>query len=544
MNDAAKMWKCWDGRVGLIGGFGAWGALKDSEITAVLAKREEAKALRDYSTADKLRDELNARGIEVYDTAREWHCSDGRRGSFGSHGHTGAVGETGIRGGEGLPVGVKRGRSHSDNGNSHSSSSSSSQLANTTVLSSDGLANGNGSSRRGKGGRNDREASNLFGGDSRDGRYGASMDMETDGGNTNSRGNSGSSDNDREGVGDSMGPKGDGAVANAITDEEITATLAAREAARKAKDFETADHHREALRQRGIEVFDKEKEWRSSDGRRRGLILAEGVPICTLNDDEIAEMVAKREEARRAKNFETADRLREDLRKLGVEVFDREKYWRASNGKRGLVSDATNGGNSTSSSVAAGSINTNSIAQHEGQVGRIGAETERQQQKQFKNHLHQQDLGAYVVNDGLASDSPDLTGVGGVGAMPGFVGGTWGAMAVVGSGDVQSQYQPFQQQQQQQQQQFSGYQMNQPMGQQIQSQTMAMGRGGIYGTGIDYATTASSDTIDGQLQNPPYQQQQHSSALSRAPEQNTQPGQLGLNPMGLGTSIYPSQSFV
>ena len=132
MNDAAKMWKCWDGRVGLIGGFGAWGALKDSEIAAVLAKRDEAKALRDYATADKLRDELNARGIEVYDSTREWRCSDGRSGTFGHSGGGGGGGEADGSGGAVVSVrggGMKRGRSQSGTEGPSSSSASASAPA-------------------------------------------------------------------------------------------------------------------------------------------------------------------------------------------------------------------------------------------------------------------------------------------------------------------------------------------------------------------------------------------------------------------------------
>ena len=39
--------------------------MKDNEIIAILAKRDEAKAVRDWTVADKIRDELRARGIEV-----------------------------------------------------------------------------------------------------------------------------------------------------------------------------------------------------------------------------------------------------------------------------------------------------------------------------------------------------------------------------------------------------------------------------------------------------------------------------------------------
>ena len=51
--------------MGLIGGFGDWGPFKDGEILAILSKRDEVKGLRDWATADKIRDELRSRGIEV-----------------------------------------------------------------------------------------------------------------------------------------------------------------------------------------------------------------------------------------------------------------------------------------------------------------------------------------------------------------------------------------------------------------------------------------------------------------------------------------------
>lgn len=40
------------------------------------------KQLRDWTTADKIRDELRTRGIEVYDKEREWRAADGRSGLF------------------------------------------------------------------------------------------------------------------------------------------------------------------------------------------------------------------------------------------------------------------------------------------------------------------------------------------------------------------------------------------------------------------------------------------------------------------------------
>ena len=47
---------------------------------AVLAQRERARALKDWAAADKLRDSLKNRGVEIYDPQGIWKASDGRIG--------------------------------------------------------------------------------------------------------------------------------------------------------------------------------------------------------------------------------------------------------------------------------------------------------------------------------------------------------------------------------------------------------------------------------------------------------------------------------
>ena len=63
--DKEKFWKSWDGKVGIIGGFGPYGALKDAEIHSILKRRDEAKQIKDWVTADKIREDLRSRGVEV-----------------------------------------------------------------------------------------------------------------------------------------------------------------------------------------------------------------------------------------------------------------------------------------------------------------------------------------------------------------------------------------------------------------------------------------------------------------------------------------------
>ena len=62
--------------------------------------------------------------------------------------------------------------------------------------------------------------------------------------------------------------------------------------------------------------------------------------MCSLADDDIIGLVGQREQARRSKDFGTADALRTQLRAAGVELFDREKYWRVNDGRRGGYEDA------------------------------------------------------------------------------------------------------------------------------------------------------------------------------------------------------------
>mmetsp|Transcript_118933 Transcript_118933/g.237036 ORF Transcript_118933/g.237036 Transcript_118933/m.237036 type:complete len:445 (-) Transcript_118933:58-1392(-) len=115
----------------------------------------------------------------------------------------------------------------------------------------------------------------------------------------------------------------------------IKALVQQREQARSAKDFARCDEIREELRAIGVEVFDKEKMWRAKNGASGVVIGFHGPNGPT--DLEIATLVVQREKARQASDFGTADMIRDELKAVGVEIYDKEKLWRSSDGRRAPV---------------------------------------------------------------------------------------------------------------------------------------------------------------------------------------------------------------
>ena len=59
-----------------------------------------------------------------------------------------------------------------------------------------------------------------------------------------------------------------------------------------------------------------------------------------LSTEEIVALVEQRETARREKAYARADAIRSDLRSHGIELFDVEREWRASDGRRGATDRA------------------------------------------------------------------------------------------------------------------------------------------------------------------------------------------------------------
>jgi len=59
-----------------------------------------------------------------------------------------------------------------------------------------------------------------------------------------------------------------------------------------------------------------------------------------ISNEEIADILDRREQARRAHDFMTADQLREELRGRGISIDDRTKMWNAEDGRKGMIGAA------------------------------------------------------------------------------------------------------------------------------------------------------------------------------------------------------------
>mmetsp|Transcript_2460 Transcript_2460/g.4615 ORF Transcript_2460/g.4615 Transcript_2460/m.4615 type:complete len:313 (-) Transcript_2460:137-1075(-) len=108
-----------------------------------------------------------------------------------------------------------------------------------------------------------------------------------------------------------------------------------REQARARKDFARSDELRNQLKAMGVEVFDKEKMWKASSGASGVVLGYRGAGGPT--DLEITTLVLQREKARQNSDFGTSDMIRNELRAAGVEIYDKEKTWKAGDGRQGPI---------------------------------------------------------------------------------------------------------------------------------------------------------------------------------------------------------------
>jgi hypothetical protein len=268
--DKEKLWKSTDGRLGILGGFGVGGSLSDSEISVLVKRRETARQARDYATADKIRQDLKTHGVDISDKDGMWKAHDGRMGMLGGDGAPGGMGHMGGMGGMGMGMG----------GIGLGMGGGMGALAMGNAMGGGyGMAAGGG----GRNGMDSAQGNGMF---AHMGQMGFGADfgmggMMGGGGMQQQHHGFGpgqghqshhQSQQSHQAHGYSAGGAGAGVSAGGgtggMSDEQISNLIGQREHARRDKDWSTADKLREELRAQGVEVYDKDKVWRASDGRQ------------------------------------------------------------------------------------------------------------------------------------------------------------------------------------------------------------------------------------------------------------------------------------
>jgi len=80
INDKEKMWRSKSGAKGVIIGYRGAGGPSDLEVSILVVQREKARKSGDYATSDMIRNELKAVGVEIKDREKIWRSNAGRQG--------------------------------------------------------------------------------------------------------------------------------------------------------------------------------------------------------------------------------------------------------------------------------------------------------------------------------------------------------------------------------------------------------------------------------------------------------------------------------
>ena len=80
-------------------------------------------------------------------------------------------------------------------------------------------------------------------------------------------------------------------------------------------------------------------------------------PVCcqraTVDEPKIHKMLAERLQAKFSRDFNTADRIRDELKGIGIEVYDKEKSWKATYAAGGGFGGGGGGGGGYAAPAAA-----------------------------------------------------------------------------------------------------------------------------------------------------------------------------------------------
>jgi hypothetical protein len=125
-----------------------------------------------------------------------------------------------------------------------------------------------------------------------------------------------------------------------LSDDEIHKLIAERWQCKLNRDFARADELRKELETNDVSIDDANKLWRSdgvriffSVGRNKKFEYTyapdAGPSEADLTDEEVAKLLAERQDCRFNRDFNAADRIRADLEGAGVQIDDENRMWRA-----------------------------------------------------------------------------------------------------------------------------------------------------------------------------------------------------------------------
>eukprot|EP00900_Chrysochromulina_parva_P010782 jgi/Chrpa1/19705/Chrysochromulina_OHIO_Genome00027077-RA len=270
----------------------------DEQIPLLVAKREHARAARDFESADKLREQLARLGVTLDDQSKVWRCSDGRSGAI-------------------TAVNISE---------LHAQKAAKAGAASLTDDEIDRLVREREQARF----TSDYKTADVL-----------RETLEKHGVHLDTKENKWQAADGRSGP---IGPVNISAAhaqkaarsgAPKMALDEIEKLLVLREQARARRDYKTADVMRDTLEKHGVYLDAKEKKWHAADGRSGAIV------VSTLSNEEVGRVLANRQAARLRHDFKSADRLRDQLNEQGLSVDDKRNRWESSDGRSGSIDPFT-----------------------------------------------------------------------------------------------------------------------------------------------------------------------------------------------------------
>jgi len=123
--------------------------------------------------------------------------------------------------------------------------------------------------------------------------------------------------------------------------DAIEKLLRARAMARKDKDYDLADKIRNELETMfRVSLFDRDGRWQDKEGRvgyyqqlSKAPTVSPVASAVSLSKKDVQELVDGRTKARRMRNFQLADEIRQKLADAGIELYDKLNSWQSLDGR-------------------------------------------------------------------------------------------------------------------------------------------------------------------------------------------------------------------